>query len=247
MCVCVCLCISREAQRSKILSGACLGHFFPQSACSTGRSGVGGRDSWLSLCVCVRACICVCACVHVGRGTPPVNFTLFWLPWHNLPEYSDPAPFSVTHTHTHPPSAFYPLQRFRTSTRASFSLNVAYLPFHQCPHSSFSSKDSHPSLSFPSPMFFTLIEAFLRIKTLPVPQNHHASMLFLCCLLWMRSGEPLRSILQRLNGNVAGLAEWSTCFGTRTRVHPHLPVYYTGLLTVYDKTLWLSFTPFVHD
>lgn len=39
------VCISREAQRGKILSGACLGHCFPHSVCSIARRRVRGETS----------------------------------------------------------------------------------------------------------------------------------------------------------------------------------------------------------
>lgn len=151
----------------------------------------------------------VCAC---QQGSPPVNFTLFWLPWHNVLQYSDPP--TLTRTHTPSYRIFFILQRFRTSTRASYFVNGAYLPFHQCPQSFSPPEGPHPCLSFPSPMFFTLIAALPRIKTPPAsppPSSNrcHANVLFSCCLPRMRSGEPLQDILQQLKGDPDDLVRWS--------------------------------------
>lgn len=223
MCMCVCVsewvhagwdvgaltcnhgpvCICGEAQRSKILSGACLGHYFPQSACSIAGGGGTQRGELMIM--------YVCAC---QQGSPPVNFTLFWLPWHNVLQYSDPPTLTRTHTHTPSYRIFFILQRFRTSTRASYFVNGAYLPFHQCPQSFSPPEGPHPCLSFPSPMFFTLIAALPRIKTPPAsppPSSNrcHANVLFSCCLPRMRSGEPLQDILQQLKGDPDDLVRWS--------------------------------------
>lgn len=47
------VCIGREAQRGKILSGACLGHCFPHSVCSVARGwGVRGETSGSVPCFC---------------------------------------------------------------------------------------------------------------------------------------------------------------------------------------------------
>lgn len=146
----------------------------------------------------------------------PVNFTLFWLPWHNAAQYTDP----LQHTHT----LFFSLrfrfslQRFRSSTRASFSVNVAYLAFHWCPIPLFLSP---PTLSLFHRLCFLLWLGLCWGLT-PPQSPLQPCMLFVCCLLWMRSAEPLQDVLQRLIDDLGGLSEWRASYDSKFgRAHKH--------------------------
>lgn len=147
MCICACVCVctcaykwgegglllrasrvlfaSPERPTGEILSGACLSRCFPHSACSIARKWVRGETYDY---VCVYVC--------VSRG--PVLSALRCFDCHDIMCLNTVtlSPH-LTHTHSHTPSFcfFFLLQRFRASTRAPFSVNVAYLAFHWCPHS----------------------------------------------------------------------------------------------------------------
>lgn len=117
MCICACVCVctcaykwgegglllrasrvlfaSPERPTGEILSGACLSRCFPHSACSIARKWVRGETYDY---VCVYVC--------VSRG--PVLSALRCFDCHDIMCLNTVTPSPhLTHTHTHPLSAFY--------------------------------------------------------------------------------------------------------------------------------------------
>lgn len=234
---CACLCV-RERERGSVCGVECEAFGVPSRSCLHLRRGPEKPDLIWRVARPLFPTSCMLGCrgwmgwggvpgrdgvyVRVSAGLPLLS-TLRCCDCHDMC-LNTVTPL-LTHAHSHARTHtvascifFSILQRFRTSTRASYFVNGAYLPFHQRLQSFSPPKDPQPfppSLLLPAPVFFTLIVALRRIKTPPQPttpstpnstpctHTHqcHATMLSSCCLPRARSAVQLQDILQQLDGD----------------------------------------------